>query len=107
MVRLVALCAAFLEASNRTNFALVPHVHPYASGIVAGLTGAAGNIGGVLLSIVFRFTTTTTTTTPHGTAVPDCARAFEIISVIHIGVNLAISWIPPIPKNQVGGHQME
>jgi NNP family nitrate/nitrite transporter-like MFS transporter len=37
------------------NFALVPHVHPHANGIVSGLVGASGNFGGVIFAIIFRF----------------------------------------------------
>jgi NNP family nitrate/nitrite transporter-like MFS transporter len=47
MVGLVAGLAFFMDAGNGANFGLVPHVHPYANGIVSGLTGAAGNFGGV------------------------------------------------------------
>lgn len=102
MFGLVALCAVFLEAGNGANFALVPHVHPFANGIVSGLTGAAGNVGGVLFSIVFRFTTQDNPV-PGGAPRMDYAAALWIIGVIVIVVNVAVAWIPPIPKNQVGG----
>ncbi len=55
MYGLIALMAFFLEAGNGANFALVPHVHPFANGIVSGLTGAGGNLGGVIFAIIFRF----------------------------------------------------
>ncbi|KAK0729215.1 nitrite transporter [Apiosordaria backusii] len=42
MFGLVALMAIFLEAGNGANFSLVPHVHPFANGILSGLTGAGG-----------------------------------------------------------------
>lgn len=103
MFGLLALCAVFLEAGNGANFALVPHVHPFANGIVSGLTGAAGNLGGILFSIVFRFVTYANNV-PRASPMADYARAFWIIGVVHIGVYVAVSWIPPIPKNQVGGH---
>jgi len=45
MFGLVAGMAFFLEAGNGANFSLVPHVHPYANGIISGVTGAAGNLG--------------------------------------------------------------
>ena len=102
MFGLAALCAIFLEAGNGANFALVPHVHPFANGIVSGLTGAAGNLGGILFSIVFRFVTHANAVS-HGLPIADYACAFWIIGVVHIGVYVAVSWIPPIPKNQVGG----
>lgn len=90
---LVALAAMFLEAGNGANFALVPHVHPHANGIVSGLTGGVGNLGGVVFAVIFRFV--------GGGA--DYARALWVIGCIHVGVNVLTSWIPPIPRGQVGG----
>jgi len=94
MFGLVALAAFFIEAGNGANFGLVPHVHPFANGIVSGLTGAGGNLGGVVFAVVFRFM-------GGGT---DYAGAFWIIGLITVGVNLAVAWIPAIPRGQVGGH---
>ncbi|KAJ4302460.1 hypothetical protein N0V88_002604 [Collariella sp. IMI 366227] len=93
MVGLVVLMAVFHEAGNGANFALLPHVYPYANGVLSGLTGAGGNLGGVAFAIIFRFM-------DNGT---NYAKAFWVIGVIHIVLNLAVCWIPPIPKNQVGG----
>ncbi|KAB5580601.1 nitrate transporter [Coniochaeta sp. 2T2.1] len=94
MFGLVALMAFFLEAGNGANFALVPHVHPFANGILSGVTGAGGNLGGVVFAIIFRFM-------GGGT---DYAKAFWVIGVMHIGINLAVCWIRPLPKGQIGGH---
>lgn len=94
MFGLVFLMAVFHEAGNGANFALVPHVHPHANGILSGLTGAGGNLGGVVFAIVFRFM-------DGGT---NYAKGFWVIGCIHIGLNLAVSWIPPLPKGQLGGH---
>ncbi|TPX18470.1 uncharacterized protein E0L32_011655 [Thyridium curvatum] len=94
MFGLVALMAVFLEAGNGANFALVPHVHPFANGIVSGLTGAGGNLGGVVFAVIFRFM--------DGGS--NYAKALWVMGVMHIGLNLAVCWIPPIPKGQVGGH---
>ncbi|KAI9673986.1 MAG: hypothetical protein M1817_002192 [Caeruleum heppii] len=91
MVGLVAGMALFMEAGNGANFALVPHVHPYANGIVSGVTGASGNLGGIIFAIIFRY---------NGT---NYARVFWISGLIYIGMNLAVSWIRPIPKGQIGG----
>jgi NNP family nitrate/nitrite transporter-like MFS transporter len=91
---LIALVAIFLQAGNGANFALVPHVHPFANGILSGLTGAGGNLGGVIFSIIFRFM-------DNGT---NYAKGFLVIGVIHVAVSLALSWIPPLPKGQLGGH---
>jgi NNP family nitrate/nitrite transporter-like MFS transporter len=91
MFGLIAGMAFFHEAGNGANFALVPHVHPHANGILSGLTGAAGNLGGVIFAIIFRY---------HG---KNYARAIMVCGAIHIAMNLAVIWIKPIPKGQVGG----
>ncbi|TVY35970.1 Nitrate transporter [Lachnellula subtilissima] len=91
MFGLVAGMAFFLEAGNGANFSLVPHVHPFANGIISGVTGAMGNFGGIIFAIIFRYLG------------KDYGKAFWIIGVVTIGVNLAICWIKPIPKGQVGG----
>ncbi|KAI1422855.1 nitrite transporter [Xylaria sp. FL1777] len=93
LVGLVSLMAIFLEAGNGANFGLIPHVHPQANGIVFGTTGAAGNLGGVIFSIIFRFV---------GSGA-DYAKAFWIIGIIHIGLNLVLCWVSPIPRGQIGG----
>ncbi|KAG0137147.1 major facilitator superfamily domain-containing protein [Tuber indicum] len=91
MFGLVAGLAFFMDASNGGNFALVPHVHPFANGILSGVVGAAGNLGGVIFSIIFRY---------NGT---NYDKVIMIIGAICIGINLGISWIRPIPKGQIGG----
>ncbi|KAK8049083.1 nitrite transporter [Apiospora phragmitis] len=94
MFGLVALMAVFLEAGNGANFSLIPHVHPHANGVLSGTTGAVGNLGGVVFAIVFRFM-------DGGT---NYAKALWVIGLIHIGLNLALCWVPPLPKGQLGGH---
>lgn len=94
MVGLVALMAIFLEAGNGANFALIPHVHPHANGIVSGTTGAGGNLGGVIFAIIFRFMDAGT----------NYAKAFWVIGILMIGLNLLFCWVKPIPKGQIGGH---
>jgi NNP family nitrate/nitrite transporter-like MFS transporter len=93
MVGLIVAMAIFHEAGNGANFALVPHVYPYANGVLSGLTGAGGNLGGVVFAIIFRFM-------DKGT---NYAKGFWVIGIIHIVLNLAVCWIPPIPKGQIGG----
>ncbi|SLM35334.1 mfs nnp nitrate nitrite transporter [Lasallia pustulata] len=89
---LVAGMAFFLEAGNGANFSLVPHVHPHANGIVSGCTGAAGNLGGIIFAIIFRY---------NGT---HYNKVIWIIGVITIAINICLCWIRPIPKGQIGGH---
>ena len=91
MFGLIAGMGFFLEAGNGANYALVPHVHPHANGIVSGITGAAGNLGGICFAICFRY-------------LPgNYAKAFWIIGLICIIMHVLLSWIRPIPKGQVGG----
>lgn len=87
MFGLMAGLAFFLEACNGANFAVVPHVHPYANGIVSGLVGGFGNLGGIIFAIIFRY---------NGSRY---GRSMWIIGVISITANLAVGWIRPVPKN--------
>jgi NNP family nitrate/nitrite transporter-like MFS transporter len=94
MFGLIFLMAVFHEAGNGANFALVPHVHPFANGILSGITGGAGNFGGVIFAIIFRFM--------DGGS--NYAHGFWVIGIMHIALNLLVCWIPPLPKGQIGGH---
>jgi NNP family nitrate/nitrite transporter-like MFS transporter len=94
MYGLIFLMAIFHEAGNGANFALVPHVHPFANGILSGVTGGSGNLGGVIFAIIFRFM-------DHGS---NYAKGFWVIGCMHIAMNLLVCWIPPLPKGQLGGH---
>ncbi|KAJ4290870.1 hypothetical protein N0V90_010066 [Kalmusia sp. IMI 367209] len=91
MFGLVAAMAVFLEGGNGADFGLVPHVHPHANGVVSGFTGACGNLGGIVFAIIFRY---------NGKAY---GKVFWIVGVMTIGINLAVSWIRPVPKRKVGG----
>jgi NNP family nitrate/nitrite transporter-like MFS transporter len=91
MFGLVAGLAIFMDASNGANFAVVPHVHPFANGILSGIIGASGNLGGIIFAIIFRY---------NGS---DYAKVIWIIGVISVGVNTACSWIRPVPRGQIGG----
>ncbi|KAI9722441.1 MAG: hypothetical protein M1828_004808 [Chrysothrix sp. TS-e1954] len=95
LVGLIAGMAFFLEAGNGVNYALVPHVHPHANGIISGLTGAAGNLGGIVFSIIFRYEVMGKKTL--------FAKSFWIIGVITIVLNALVAWIPPVPRKQIGG----
>ena len=91
MFGLVAGLAIFMDASNGANFAVVPHVHPFANGILSGVVGASGNLGGIIFAIIFRY---------HG---KDYHKVIWIIGAISVAVNVACSWIRPVPKHQIGG----
>lgn len=55
------------------------------------MVGAMGNLGGIIFAIIFRY---------NGS---HYARSIWIIGIISIAVNLAVCWIRPIPKGQIGG----
>lgn len=95
MFGLVALMALFLESGNGANFALVPHTHPAANGVISGVAGAAGNLGGIVYAIIFRYETDGKTT--------DYAKGLWICGVMMVGMNVAVSWVPPLPRGQIGG----
>ncbi|EOA83128.1 hypothetical protein ACJQWK_00268 [Exserohilum turcicum] len=91
MIGLIAVMAIFLEAGNGANFALVPHVHPHANGVLSGIVGATGNFGGVIFAIIFRY---------HKT---NYAQVFWIMGIMIIALNCIFLWVRPIPKSQIGG----
>ncbi|CAF2599705.1 unnamed protein product [Rotaria sp. Silwood2] len=74
--------AIFMEAANGAIFSLVPAIHPKFTGIVSGVTGASGNVGGILFSLAFRFLGT------------DYQTALWIIGMVCLGSNLAVICIP-------------
>ena len=88
MFGLTAGLAFFLEACNGANFALVPHVHSFANGIVSGTVGGLGNLGGIIFAVIFRY---------NGY---HYARSLWIIGVICIAGNMLLSWIRPVPRGQ-------
>ena len=88
-----------LEAANGANFSVVPHVHPAANGelvssylcesiladlctkgIVSGTVGAAGNLGGIIFGIIFRY---------NGT---HYSRSIWIVGVICLVANLGLGF---------------
>lgn len=82
--------AFFLEGANGLVFSLVPHIYSHSNGVVSGVTGASGNLGGIIFSIVFRY---------NG---KDYGKSIWIIGVIIMAVQVAICWIRPVPKGQMG-----
>jgi len=91
MFGLVAIIAIFLEAGNGANFALVPHIHPHANGILSGIVGATGNFGGIVFAIIFRYNKT------------NYAQVFWIMGIIIVLLNTVFILVKPIPSGQIGG----
>lgn len=58
---------------------------------MSGVTGASGNFGGIVFAIIFRVLG------------KQYGKTFWIIGIMTIALNVALSWIKPIPKGQIGG----
>ncbi|MGW4885762.1 MFS transporter [Streptomyces murinus] len=54
-VALVALASVFVQGGNGAVYAMVPLVNPRSGGQIAGLTGAYGNVGGIVFTSVLAF----------------------------------------------------
>ncbi len=62
-------------------------------GLITGVTGAAGNLGGIVFLLIGRYTNDSA----------DHPKMLWIIGAITIAGNLLVAWICPIPKGQLGG----
>ena len=107
MIGLFVGLAFFLEAANGACFSLVPHVHPTSNGkslqqsspgptlivagLITGVTGAAGDLGGIIFLLIARY---------RG---DNYGETLWINGVIVIALNLLVAWVRPIPKGQLGG----
>lgn len=110
MFGLMTGLAFFEEAGNGALFALVPHVRPTSNGrslpfswstadtdwplgLITGVTGAAGNLGGIIFLLIARYSKDSA----------NYPQVFWIIGIITIVGNSLVAWICPIPKGQLGG----
>ncbi|CAF0896429.1 unnamed protein product [Adineta steineri] len=73
--------AIFMDGANGAIFSLVPAIHPKFNGVVSGVTGASGNLGGILFGLIFRFLGT------------DYHKSLWIIGICCVGSNLAVTFI--------------
>jgi NNP family nitrate/nitrite transporter-like MFS transporter len=55
-IALVALASVFVQGGNGAVFAIVPAISHRSTGQIAGMVGAYGNIGGLILSSILYFT---------------------------------------------------
>ncbi|KAG7853776.1 hypothetical protein KL939_005408 [Ogataea angusta] len=82
----VSFLCLWFEMGNGANYACVPVVNRHHSGIVSGVTGAMGNLGGIVFSLVFRYTI--------ANGVNNYFKAFWIIGIVCTVVNAACVLIP-------------
>lgn len=61
------------------------------AGLITGVTGAAGDLGGIVFLLIHRYSDT------------NYAKVFWLVGIITIAGNVLVSWIRPIPKGQLGG----
>jgi len=85
IVLLMVLMAIFNEAGCGANFALVPHCNPYSNGMMSGIVGSAGNLGGIIFAMIFRFQSTT------------LGKPFWVCGIICMAIN-AVLVVFPVPK---------
>jgi len=83
----LSIMCIFMEAGNGANFSLVPHINKQNTGIVAGFTGAMGNFGGIIFSLIFRYNI-------NKDGINDYMKSFWIIGIIIILINIACVFIP-------------
>ena len=61
----------------------------YASGLITGVAGAAGDLGGIVYLLIARY---------NGT---NYAKVLWIVGVVNIAASLLVAWIRPVPKGQI------
>lgn len=88
----VVACSLFVQSTNGAVFAVVPLVRPEASGQVAGMTGAYGNIGALVFLTVFLFVPTTT--------------FFLVIAAASLVATVAVRWLVE-PADSFATHHVE
>ncbi|OIK24986.1 hypothetical protein VT52_023790 [Streptomyces malaysiense] len=89
-VALVALASVFIQGGNGAVYAMVPLVNRRSGGQIAGLTGAYGNVGGIVFTSVLVF--------DGG----DVHLLFLVIAVCAAAMALLTLWLPE-PQGATGG----
>ena len=59
------------------------------TGLITGVTGAAGDVGGIFYLLIAR---------DNGT---HYAKVLWVVRIVNIALNLLIVWMRPVPKGQV------
>lgn len=83
-IPVLIIFSLFTQAAEGATFAIVPYVNPAATGSVAGVVGAGGNIGAVAWGMIFRFGV------PSGLDMSDC---FMIIGFLVLVLSLLSPFI--------------
>ncbi|GME99539.1 unnamed protein product [[Candida] boidinii] len=86
LIAALMIMCVFMEMGNGANYGFVYFVNKKHPGIVAGSTGAFGNIGGVLFSLVFRYNVVNGKT--------NYFRSFWIIGICSMATTALCTLIP-------------
>lgn len=87
LIASISVMCIFMEAGNGACFSLVPHINPKNVGIVAGTTGAFGNMGGIFFALVFRYSM-------HANHTNNYMKGFWIIGVCCMAIAVVCAFIP-------------
>ena len=85
-----------LKMANGATYSLVPFINPQAVGSVAGIVGAGGNIGAMLIAYMFKMKAThaTQNVVENGLNIQksliDYTSAFTLLGFIILGIGLAV-----------------
>ena len=90
LIGMMCVLAFFSQAASGANFSLVPHINPTNNGLMSGITGAAGNLGGLVFSLILRF---------KGS---NYHEAFLIMGVISLSLNASAAWIKTPCESKFG-----
>ena len=97
----MAICTMFifglsLKMANGATYSLVPFINPLAVGSVAGIVGAGGNIGAMLIAFLFKVKATHVSKntlidgiTAHKDLI-DYTSAFTLLGYIILGIGIAV-----------------
>lgn len=84
-----------LKMANGATYSLVPFVNPKAVGSVAGIVGAGGNVGAMLIGFLFKYQSVQVTKD-----IIDYTPAFKILGFIVLGVGVIIFVFRQVTKGK-------
>lgn len=85
-----------LKMANGATYSLVPFVNPAAVGSVAGIVGAGGNVGAMLIAYLFKVKAATISKTVQENGLPvtkellDYTAAFTLLGYIILGIGVGV-----------------
>jgi NNP family nitrate/nitrite transporter-like MFS transporter len=85
-----------LKMANGATYSLVPFINPLAVGSVAGIVGAGGNIGAMLIAFMFKAKASHLSSAPAGSSTSvnnnliDYTSAFTLLGYIILGVGVVV-----------------